>query len=232
MKSNNIDPAEIEKFDAIAANWWNPNGEMELLHSLNPLRLKYIESWVALNNQAVLDVGCGGGILSESLACRGAHVTGIDLSDGCIEAAKSHAKKNNLEINYQLCSVEEMALNHPNEFDVITCMEMLEHVPNPVSIINACAQLLKPNGTLFFSTLNRNFKSFFYAIIGAEYLTKRLPRGTHHYAKFIRPSELTQWACEANLTLNDIIGIEYNILKSTFNLSPNVDVNYLAFYTK
>lgn len=230
----NRDAAEIAKFDAIAKEWWDPNGPMKPLHDLNALRLSFIKENIIKNQTKtpVLDIGCGGGILTERLAREGFHATGIDLSEKAIHAAKKHAYDHNIIVNYHCVATEAFAKDHTGAFDVITCMEMLEHVPDPNAIIHAAALMLKPGGQLFFSTLNRNPKSFFAAIIGAEYIFRLLPRGTHDYHKFIRPSELTRWAQSAGLTLQAIKGITYHPFKRTFELSNDVSVNYLMCFTK
>ena len=206
----NKDLQEIAKFEALGSDWWNINGEMKLLHQLNPLRLQYIQGTISLKNKKVLDIGCGGGILAEAMAKAGAEVTGIDLSERTISIAQEHASLQNLPIDYKFISAEELAVQSPHNYDVIICMEMLEHVPDPSSIIKACSLLLKENGFAFFSTIHRNIKSFLQAIIGAEYILNLLPKGTHHYAKFIRPSELSSWARLAQLEIMDIRGINYS----------------------
>lgn len=228
----NVSPEEIAKFESFAANWWDPQGEMKPLHQLNPLRLNYIQNQVQLSQQKIVDVGCGGGILSESLAKNGAEVTGIDLSAAALQIAREHAQRQQLPIHYQNIAVEEMAERHPAQFDTVTCMELLEHVPDPASVVKSCATLVKPGGTVFFSTLNRNLKSFFLAIVAAEYMLRLLPRGTHHYGQFIKPSELAKWARAAKLHLKNLQGIEYSPWNGTFRLSDNVDVNYLICFTK
>ncbi len=228
--TNNLDPNEISKFNALAAKWWDPSGEMKPLHLLNPLRLQYIQEQVDLADKNVLDVGCGGGLLSEAMAKVGAKVTGIDLSDQLIKVAKQHAQSSGLSIDYQLSAVENLAPT--TKFDVITCMEMLEHVPDPESIIKTCQQLLKPGGWFFLATINRNPKAYLSAIIGAEYLLKMLPRGTHNYAQFIKPSEITLWASRVDLQLGGVKGIAYNPLNGQFSLSQDVSVNYLIYFQK
>lgn len=229
--NNNINPEEIAKFSAHAETWWNPTGPMKPLHELNPLRLAYIKKHVNIEDKMIVDIGCGGGILTESLASSGAHATGIDMSDAAIQIAKQHATQSHLSITYEQASTEDFATTHPHAFDVITCMEMLEHVPNPMAIVAAASQLVKPGGFIFFSTINRTIKSFFSAIIGAEYILNLLPKGTHHYSTFIRPSELTQW-CEINgLKLVDIKGITYRPLAKRFEMADAVDVNYIATFT-
>lgn len=230
-EEKNINKNELAKFSTLAADWWNPNGDMKPLHQINPIRLRYIQQQVNLADQHVLDVGCGGGILSEALAQNGAIVTGVDMSEDLIAIAKNHAAQQELSINYQCQDVEALAKTE-QRFDIVTCMELLEHVPDPLRMIKACAALTKPNGKLFFSTINRNFKSYLLAIVGAEYVLNWLPKGTHDYAQFIRPSELTRWAEASQLHLLDITGIRYHPLKNEFDLSRDVSVNYLACFTK
>jgi 2-polyprenyl-6-hydroxyphenyl methylase / 3-demethylubiquinone-9 3-methyltransferase len=229
-KPNNVDPEEIKKFDSIAANWWDPEGPMKPLHILNPLRIDYIKKHHDITNQCILDVGCGGGILSEALAQQGGLVTGIDMSKDALSVAQQHAAKNNINLDYQHSSIEQFASNNPAPFDIITCLEMLEHVPDFPAIIKTCQQLLKPGGSLFISTINRTPKSFLFAIVGAEYVLRLLPRGTHEYAKFIQPSELNEAAKKSDLTLNDITGIHYNPLTQNFSFKQNVSVNYITHY--
>ncbi len=228
---NNFDPQEIEKFNAFAKTWWDPNGDMKPLHQLNPLRLQFITDQTELQNKKVLDIGCGG-ILTESLAKAGAQAYGIDMSENIIRVAKQHAEQNNLNIDYEMITAEEFAQQHTGEFDVITCMEMLEHVPEPLSILRAAASLLKPQGKLFVSTINRNLKSYLMAIVGAEYILRLLPRGTHEYAKFIRPSELRQWAYEVGFQLQKIKGMNYQPFTQEFSLTDDVAVNYLVYFEK
>ncbi|SIT65577.1 3-demethylubiquinone-9 3-methyltransferase [Ectothiorhodosinus mongolicus] len=225
----NVDAGEIAKFDEMAHRWWDPQGEYRPLHEINPLRLDYIESRVgALEGLQVLDVGCGGGLLSEGLARRGAHVTGIDLGENALDVARMHLFESGLEVDYQLRSAEDMAVAKPGQFDVVTCMEMLEHVPDPGSVLTACAQLLKPGGHLVVATLNRTPKAFALAIVGAEYVLRWLPRGTHEYARFIRPSEMEAWMRAADLRMRDLMGLHYDPLARRYHLGPGVDVNYLA----
>ncbi len=224
----NVDPQELSKFDAVAARWWDPEGECKPLHLLNPIRLRFIEDRVALSGKHVLDVGCGGGLLSEAMASCGAKVTGIDMATSPLAVAKLHLLESGLEVDYQQASAEQFTEQHQGEFDVITCMELLEHVPDPALLISACATMLKPNGELFFSTLNRNAKAFIEAIIGAEYLLKMLPKGTHRYDRFIRPSELARWCRAANIELKTLKGLSYNPLTQQFRLTDDLSVNYLA----
>jgi 2-polyprenyl-6-hydroxyphenyl methylase/3-demethylubiquinone-9 3-methyltransferase len=230
--TTNIDPAEIKKFEDLASRWWDENGEFKPLHEMNPLRLNFININSPLENANVCDVGCGGGILTESMAKCGATTTGIDMGKAPLSVARLHALENELEINYQQVTAEEFAENNPAHFDVVTCMEMLEHVPAPASNISACYKLLKPGGSVYFSTINRNPKSYLFAIVGAEYVMKMLPRGTHDYARFIKPSELDHWARQAELKLQDIKGISYNPFTSMFSQSQDVDINYMVHYTR
>ena len=226
--TTNVDPNEIRKFEELASRWWDKNSEFKPLHDINPLRANWIDNIAPVAEKKVLDVGCGGGILSESLAQRGAEVTGIDMGDAPLGVAKLHQLESGLSINYQKSTAEDFAKNHENTFDIVTCLEMLEHVPDPSSVINACAKMVKPGGTVFFSTINRNPKAFLFAIVGAEYLLRMLPRGTHEYAKFIRPSELANWSRDAGLQVNQLTGLLYNPLTKNYKLSPSdVDVNYM-----
>ncbi len=225
----NVDQAEIGKFEAMAARWWDPHSEFRPLHELNPLRLDYIDQAAGLAGKRVLDVGCGGGILAEGMASRGARVTGIDLGEMPLRVAELHTLETGVEVHYRRISAEALAAEAPASFDLVTCMEMLEHVPDPGSIIAACAQLVKPGGQIFFSTLNRNPKSYLLAIIGAEYLLRWLPPGTHDYARFIRPAELGRWIRAAGLELNQLMGMTYHPLLGEYRLDPlDLDVNYLA----
>jgi len=228
----NADPTEIDKFEAIAHRWWDANSEFKPLHDINPLRLNYIDERSSLKGKQALDVGCGGGILAESMARRGANVTGIDLGEAPLSVATLHALDSQVEVDYRQISAESLAAECPEQFDVVTCMEMLEHVPDPASIVRACAQLLKPGGHVFFSTLNRNPKAFMLAVVGAEYVLGMLPRGTHDYGKFIKPSELEQAARAAGLTLQDISGMTYNPLFQSYKLGKDIDVNYLMHFNK
>lgn len=228
----NLDPQEIAKFSRLATQWWDTNGEFKTLHDINPLRLEFINKSVDLKNKKIIDIGCGGGILSESLAQLGAEVTGIDMSADVLNAARCHLEKSLLAIHYQQITAEEMAAHHPEKFDVVTCMELLEHVPNPASVIKACATLVKPGGNVFFSTINRNPKAYLFAVLGAEYVLKLLPKGTHDYAKFIRPSELTSWARDTNLNLQELMGLGYHPLSKKYFLTNDISVNYLIHCKK
>ena len=225
----NVDPAEVAKFEELASRWWDPNSEFKPLHDINPLRVDYIDRHCGgLAGKKVIDVGCGGGILAEAMAAKGAEVTGIDMGEAPLSVARLHLLESGLDVHYRHATAEAMAEETPGGFDVVTCLEMLEHVPDPASVIRACATLAKPGGKVFFSTINRNPKSYLFAIIGAEYLLRLLPKGTHDYRKFIRPSELERWAREAGLTLRDITGMSYNPLTQTYSLGRDVDVNYLV----
>jgi 2-polyprenyl-6-hydroxyphenyl methylase/3-demethylubiquinone-9 3-methyltransferase len=225
----NIDHDEIAKFEALAARWWDAQSEFKPLHDINPLRLDYIDRKCAgLAGKRVLDVGCGGGILSESMVGKGATVTGIDMGEAPLKVAELHSLESGVEVEYRQVPVEALAQEQPGAFDVVTCMEMLEHVPDPASVIRACTDLAKPGGWVFFSTLNRNPKSYLFAIIGAEYVLRLLPRGTHDFSKFIRPSELDAWIRQAGLNTRDIIGLSYNPLMRTYSLGRDVDVNYMV----
>ena len=228
----NIDQAEIGKFDQLASRWWDPDSEFKPLHDINPLRLDYINRRVALAERKVIDVGCGGGLLSEGMARMGARVTGIDMGEAPLSVARLHLLESGAEVDYRRITAEDMAAQHPQEFEVCTCLEMLEHVPDPASVVQACADLVEPGGQVFFSTINRNPKAYLFAIIGAEYLLRMLPRGTHDYGKFIRPSELERWARGAGLQLRELTGMTYNPLGAEYRLGDDVDVNYLAWFTK
>lgn len=229
---HNIDLAELAKFDSLASRWWDTEGDFKSLHDINPLRLDWIRQHVGLQGARALDIGCGGGILTESMAEAGATVTGIDMAEGPLAVARLHQLESGAEVDYRRSTAEELATSEAGAFEVVTCLEMLEHVPDPSLVIEACAKLVKPGGHVFFSTINRNPKSFLFAIVGAEYLLRLLPRGTHEYDKFIRPSELETWAREAGLTLEASIGMHYNPLTQDFWLGPNVDVNYLMYYRR
>jgi 2-polyprenyl-6-hydroxyphenyl methylase/3-demethylubiquinone-9 3-methyltransferase len=232
VSTRNADPAEIAKFTALAQSWWDPKGPSKPLHELNPLRLEYIERAVDLAGKQTLDVGCGGGILSEAMARAGAEVLGIDLSRGVLDVAELHALESSVRLQYRAISAEELAQERPAAFDLVTCMEMLEHVPDPAATVRALAALVKPGGRVIVSTLNRNPLAFAVAILGAEYIARVLPRGTHEYMKFIRPSELARWGRAAGLELEDLTGIGYNPLTRAFRLTPNTDVNYLADFVR
>ncbi|MBA0902938.1 MAG: bifunctional 2-polyprenyl-6-hydroxyphenol methylase/3-demethylubiquinol 3-O-methyltransferase UbiG [Candidatus Nitrotoga sp.] len=223
----NADPIELEKFSQLAHHWWDPTSEFKPLHEINPLRLGYIDHIASLSGKSVLDVGCGGGILSEGMAALGAHVTGIDLGDKALQVAKLHLLESGQQVSYHKVAAEDLAAEQPGHYDVVTCLELLEHVPDPSSIVCACAQLVKPGGHVFFSTINRNPKSYLFAVLGAEYLLRLLPRGTHDYAKFIKPSELAQFCRNTGLVVNDISGMGYNLLSKTYSLGKSTDVNYL-----
>jgi 2-polyprenyl-6-hydroxyphenyl methylase/3-demethylubiquinone-9 3-methyltransferase len=223
----NADPSELQKFGDLAHRWWDPNSEFKPLHDINPLRLGWIDRCVGLRGKRVLDVGCGGGLLSEGMAALGAEVTGIDLSEKPLGVARLHLLESGQKVDYRQISAEALAEQMPGAFDTVTCLEMLEHVPNPSSTITACARLVKPGGQVFFSTLNRNPKAYLFAVIGAEYLLKLLPKGTHDYAKFIKPSELTRWAKMGNLEPQEILGMSYNPLTRDYSLGRDTSVNYL-----
>ncbi len=231
---SNVDFNEVDKFAQLASRWWDKDSEFKPLHDINPLRLKYIKEQVSepLKDKKILDVGCGGGILSEAMALEGANVTGIDMAEAGLEVAKLHLLESELNIDYHKIPVEEFAEQHPGSFDLVTCLEMLEHVPDPSSIIKACAKLVKPGGQVFFSTINRNTKSYLFAIIGAEYILKLLPQGTHDFDKFIQPAEIDEWARESSLALKSMIGMTYNPLTKVYKLEDDVSVNYLCSYSK
>lgn len=226
--SANVDPVEIAKFEQLASRWWDAGSEFKPLHDINPLRLDYIDQRAPLAGQRVLDVGCGGGILAESMALRGANVTGIDLGEAPLAVARLHLLETGAQVDYRQISAEQLASEQPGAFDVVACLEMLEHVPDPASSIRACAQLVKPGGKVFFSTINRNPKAYLLAILGAEYLLRMLPRGTHDYQKFIRPSELEAWLRAADLRLLELTGMQYNPLSQRYSLGRDIDVNYLV----
>lgn len=230
----NVDFDEVDKFAALASRWWDKNSEFKPLHDINPLRLNYIKEQCggSLEDKKILDVGCGGGILAEALALEGAIVTGIDMAEAGLEVAKLHLLESGLDINYQKILVEEFAKDNIAAFDIVTCLEMLEHVPDPSSIIKACSEIVKSGGQAFFSTLNRNAKSYLFAIVGAEYILKLLPQGTHDWDKFILPSEMDEWARNSDLTLKSMIGMTYNPFTKVYKLEGDVSVNYLCFYQK
>lgn len=231
--SANVDPSEIAKFEELASRWWDKDSEFKPLHDINPLRVGYIDRIASLAGKKVLDVGCGGGILSESMALRGAEVSGIDMGAAPLKIAKLHGLESGVSVNYQQITAEEMAEANPATFDVVTCMEMLEHVPDPSSIVLACAKMVKPGGHVFFSTLNRNPKSYLFAILGAEHLLKLVPQGTHDFKKFIRPSELATWIRQSKLKTNDITGMTYNPFTKQYRLdASDVDVNFIIATTR
>lgn len=223
----NADQNELDKFSQLAHRWWDPNSEFKPLHEINPLRLEWINDLAVISGKEVLDIGCGGGILSESMAQRGALVTGIDLSDKALGVARLHLLESGNKVDYRKISAEELATQAPGHFDLVTCMEMLEHVPNPASTISACAALVKPGGHVFFSTINRNPKAYLFAVIGAEYVLKMLPRGTHEYEKFIKPSELLRWAKSVSLEPDELIGMSYNPFTQRYRLGRDTGINYL-----
>jgi len=224
----NVDPTELQKFSDLAHRWWDPNSEFRPLHEINPLRLDWIDRLAPLKGRKVLDVGCGGGILAEAMAARGANVTGIDLAEKPLGVARLHLLESGRSVDYRQVSAEELATQEAGTYDVVTCMEMLEHVPNPASTIASCAALVKPDGHVFFSTISRNPKAYLFAVIGAEYILQLLPKGTHDYAKFIKPSELSRWAKSVGLEIDEIIGMSYNPLTKAYSLGRDTDVNYLV----
>jgi 2-polyprenyl-6-hydroxyphenyl methylase/3-demethylubiquinone-9 3-methyltransferase len=228
----NVDAAEIEKFDALAARWWDPDGDFRPLHQINPLRLDYIRQRAPLDGRRVLDVGCGGGILTEAMAAKGAIVTGIDMAAKPLAVARLHQVESGAEVEYLQSTAEELAASRAGKYDVVTCLEMLEHVPAPDAVVAACARLVRPGGDVFFSTINRNPRAFLFAIVGAEYVLNLLPRGTHEYEKFIRPSELDAWARAAGLELRGSIGLQYNPLTGNYWLSRDIGVNYSMHFTR
>lgn len=225
--TNNFDPHEIAKFEELASRWWDPESEFKPLHEINPLRLDYIDQIAGLTGKRVVDIGCGGGILAESMALRKAEVTGIDMGEAPLAVAQLHLLESGAQVEYLRMTAEELAKNRSGQYDIVTCMEMLEHVPDPASVIKACHALVKPGGHIFFSTINRNPKSYLFAIIGAEYILRLLPRGTHDFKKFIRPSELELWTRQTGLRVTDITGMSYNPLTRVYSLGRDVDVNYL-----
>ncbi len=225
---NNVDPTEVAKFDAIAHQWWDQNGDLRTLHQINPIRVKYIANKCSLDQATVLDIGCGGGILSEALALEGANVTAIDMAEDAISIAKLHAYESGLEINYQCNSAEQFAEQNDSQYDVVTCLEMLEHVPDPASVVKAASKLVKPGGHVFFSTINRNTKAWLLAIVAAEKMLKLLPDGTHDKNKFIKPAELASMCRDSALSLKDLSGIQYNPISQQFTLNKDLDVNYIC----
>ena len=228
MNTDNVDAAEIEKFQSIASRWWDTESEFKTLHDINPLRIDYIDQQCSgLAGKKVLDIGCGGGILSEAMAAREANVKGIDMAELSLDIARMHLHETGLEVDYQQITAEQIAQDQPQQYDVVTCMELLEHVPDPASIIQSAAQLVKPGGCIVVSTLNRNIKSFMLAIVGAEYVMNMLPKGTHEYEKFLKPSELAQAARKAELEVTDITGMNYNLISKQYKLGSDIDVNYL-----
>ena len=228
----NIDSDEIKKFDNLASRWWDPEGDFKPLHQINPLRLDYICRHNDLKDLKVVDIGCGGGILSEAMSKKGAFVTGIDMAEKALNVAKLHQIESKTTVDYRLSTAEELSASKKKYFDVVTCLEMLEHVPQPADIIKSCADLVKPGGSVYFSTINKNLKSFLYAIVGAEHLLKLLPIGTHEYSKFIKPSEIDTWARDSMLELNDSVGLAYNPIFEKYSLTKNLDVNYMMHFTK
>jgi 2-polyprenyl-6-hydroxyphenyl methylase/3-demethylubiquinone-9 3-methyltransferase len=228
----NVDPLELEKFSQLAHRWWDPGSEFKPLHDINPLRLDYIDGIAGLRGKRVLDVGCGGGILAESMAARGARVTGIDLGEKPLKVAQLHLLESGLPVEYRLIAAEALALEVPASFDAVTCMELVEHVPDPGAMVRACAELVKPGGRVFFSTINRNLKSYLLAVVGAEYVLKLLPRGTHEYAKFVKPSELAAMCRAAGLGVAGMTGMTYNPLTKVYALGPDADVNYILHAMK
>jgi 2-polyprenyl-6-hydroxyphenyl methylase/3-demethylubiquinone-9 3-methyltransferase len=229
---DNVDPAELAKFDALASRWWDPHGEFRPLHEINPLRLDWIRQYVQLAGARGIDIGCGGGILAEAMACAGADVTGIDMAEGPLAVARLHQLESGVDVDYRQATAEELARDEAGTYDIVTCLEMLEHVPDPEQVIRSCTELVKPGGDVFFSTINRNPKSFLFAIVGAEYVLRLLPKGTHEYENFIRPSELESWARAAGLDHLDSIGLHYNPFTRDYSLGPGVDVNYLMVFRR
>lgn len=230
--TQNVDNAEVDKFDAMAARWWDPEGELHPLHVINPVRLRFIQQYADIVGKKVLDIGCGGGILSESMARAGASVTAIDMAQSALTVARLHAVETGMEIDYQFTSAEQYASSHAGEYDAVTCLELLEHVPDPVSLLESAARLTRPGGRVFVSTINRNLKAYMLAVLGAEYVMQLLPKGTHRYDRFIRPSELAQWARKAGLQLVKEVGLHYNPLFRSAYLTDSVDVNYLMCFEK
>lgn len=228
----NADPLELQKFSDLAHRWWDPTSEFRPLHEINPLRLEWINAQAPLAGKAVADIGCGGGILAESMAKKGAQVTGIDLSEKALKVADLHSLESGVQVRYEMISAEELAAREPDRYDVVTCMEMLEHVPDPAAVVKACAMLVKPGGRVFFSTINRNPKAYLFAVIGAEYLLRMLPKGTHDYHKFITPAELARFIRNANMNVDSLKGMSYNPLTKLYSLNQDTDVNYLVACTR
>ncbi|MDJ0941042.1 MAG: bifunctional 2-polyprenyl-6-hydroxyphenol methylase/3-demethylubiquinol 3-O-methyltransferase UbiG [Woeseiaceae bacterium] len=228
----NVDDAEVAKFNSLASRWWDPDGDFRPLHEINPLRLDWIRQSVNLAGKTVVDIGCGGGILTEGMAGAGATVTGIDMAEGPLTVAKLHQAESGAEVSYHKMTAEALAAEKPGKFDVVTCLEMLEHVPDPSAVIRSCHELVKPGGDVYFSTINRNPKSFLFAIVGAEYVLRLLPKGTHEYEKLIKPSELDEWARAAGLEFRESIGLHYNPITRNYSLGGNLDVNYLMHYQR
>lgn len=232
VNSSNYDLQELAKFEALAHRWWDPNSEFKPLHEINPLRLNYIDQHSPVAGKKILDVGCGGGLLSEGLAHRGAKVCGIDMGEEPLNVARLHKLESGVDVDYRRITAEELAAEEAGQYDIVTCLEMLEHVPDPASVIQACATLVKPGGTLYFSTINRNPKAYLLAVVGAEYILRLLAKGTHDYAKFIKPSELGRWVRESGLEMKGMTGLSYNPLLKHYRLSDDVDVNYMIHVTK
>ena len=230
--ANNVDPSEIQKFEELASRWWDPNSEFKPLHAINPLRTQYINLHSPVKGLKVLDVGCGGGLVSEALAAFGAQVTGIDMGEAPLSVARLHLLESGREVEYLKITAEQLAEQRPGEYDIVTCLEMLEHVPDPSSVIQACSKLVKANGDVYFSTINRNPKAWLFAIVGAEYVLNLLPRGTHEYNKLIKPSELDLWARDAGLKTQKMIGLHFNPITQSYKLAPGVDVNYMMHTNK
>ncbi len=229
--NSNVDTAEINKFEQLASRWWDPNSEFKPLHDINPLRLDFIDERIGLQGKSVIDVGCGGGLLSEAMAQRGATVTGIDMGEAPLAVARLHQQESGVEVNYERATAEQHAALNPQRYDVVTCLELLEHVPDPASTVRACRDLVRPGGAVFFSTINRNPKAWLLAIVGAEYVLNLLPKGTHDYTKLIQPAELESWCRTAGLNVKELTGMHYNALTKAYRLGPGLDVNYLAYCT-